>query len=620
VALSGEGLDEVTYRYEAFAQRHVAGLDHTNGTWVRPWLESAHPISSYIMRPQVRINGYLGMASPANAQLYAAWREAYNHWGIIPTFAWPDAATLAKPEGFTAQLLDEIRYFQQHRLDLDMDGPWAGDTIFPYKGEDGTRARYKADSGWELVSGTPEQTVARTISGVSEVTGPGSIAQWLVYDDQKIMGLSTDYWYPFMPTVPRDMSAFHVSKLPASVRIERATTGPNLTALTTGAADSSAQWVADLIRTARAGYVLDNGATYQQEGEMPESPSGASFSAANQRTLHAHPGWKGVVTDPDTGQESPGGVGTSFAVMDVKLPAITGAGNIVFRADVALDPNAVVTGKSDGALFIVQATGGTQVAQNSVLWAKAERQPLELDLTPFVGQTIELKLMLDPGPQRDPTYDWARWFDARIESKVTTSDTLRIVTSDRPQLALASTGDCWMTPAGENAFDVSMNLPGTLYLLKEQPQPVTVPLDLAATPFEMSFVSHSGAQLMSPQYADGSAGETEAAGVRRRGMHAHPPDNGATIMDFPMQLPAGPLTFRCTVGLRNDSKSEGCIFIVQVNGHEVARQRIVPEDNWKPLEADLSPWAGQPVVLSLVADSEATFGFDWMFWERPRIE
>ena len=31
VALSGEGLNEVTCRYEAFAQRHVWGLDHAQG-------------------------------------------------------------------------------------------------------------------------------------------------------------------------------------------------------------------------------------------------------------------------------------------------------------------------------------------------------------------------------------------------------------------------------------------------------------------------------------------------------------------------------------------------------------------------------------------------------------
>jgi len=38
VALSGEGLNEVTCRYEAFAQRHVFGLNHAEGTWTaRCW-------------------------------------------------------------------------------------------------------------------------------------------------------------------------------------------------------------------------------------------------------------------------------------------------------------------------------------------------------------------------------------------------------------------------------------------------------------------------------------------------------------------------------------------------------------------------------------------------------
>jgi hypothetical protein len=48
---AGEGLNEVTCRYEAFAQRHVPGLDHTQGTWEQPGLKTAHPISSYLFRP-----------------------------------------------------------------------------------------------------------------------------------------------------------------------------------------------------------------------------------------------------------------------------------------------------------------------------------------------------------------------------------------------------------------------------------------------------------------------------------------------------------------------------------------------------------------------------------------
>ena len=41
VALSGEGLNEVTCRYEAFAQRHVWGMDHADGTWDAAWLRCA---------------------------------------------------------------------------------------------------------------------------------------------------------------------------------------------------------------------------------------------------------------------------------------------------------------------------------------------------------------------------------------------------------------------------------------------------------------------------------------------------------------------------------------------------------------------------------------------------
>ncbi len=69
VALSGEGLNEITCRYEAFAQRHAWGINHADGTWSRRPLSCAHPISSYLLRPYTVINGYLGCAAHARTDV-----------------------------------------------------------------------------------------------------------------------------------------------------------------------------------------------------------------------------------------------------------------------------------------------------------------------------------------------------------------------------------------------------------------------------------------------------------------------------------------------------------------------------------------------------------------------
>ncbi|OGV78466.1 MAG: hypothetical protein A3K18_11140 [Lentisphaerae bacterium RIFOXYA12_64_32] len=102
VALSGEGLDEVTYRHETFAQRHSWGLDFVEGTWDRRTLAMAHPISSYLLRPYTIIYGYLGCAPPTTDPLYAAWNEDYQNWGVIPTLK-PQLKQVQAPTGFSQQ-------------------------------------------------------------------------------------------------------------------------------------------------------------------------------------------------------------------------------------------------------------------------------------------------------------------------------------------------------------------------------------------------------------------------------------------------------------------------------------------------------------------------------------
>ncbi|MHB8903419.1 MAG: DUF6259 domain-containing protein, partial [Thermoguttaceae bacterium] len=144
VALSGEGLNEVTCRYEAFAQRHAYGLNHSEGTWDRDLLAMAHPISSYLLRPYTIINGYLGCASPAQGQLYAAWNDAYEHWGVIPTLK-PQGVDLADPQGFARQFFDEVAFWQQQRLDVDLEAAWPATVAFPFRTADGRRAERSAD-------------------------------------------------------------------------------------------------------------------------------------------------------------------------------------------------------------------------------------------------------------------------------------------------------------------------------------------------------------------------------------------------------------------------------------------------------------------------------------------
>jgi hypothetical protein len=116
--------------------------------------------------------------------------------------------------------------------------------------------------------------------------------------------------------------------------------------------------------------------------------------------FQAHPPWVG-------------GVGYTFALYDpVTLPK---APNAAFRC---------VVGKGDGSdlgdgilykVEVVDANGkATDAGQRLV--EKHEWLPLEADLAPWAGQTVQIKMIADVGINDNSSGDWACWADMHIES------------------------------------------------------------------------------------------------------------------------------------------------------------------------------------------------------------
>ena len=93
---------------------------------------------------------------------------------------------------------------------------------------------------------------------------------------------------------------------------------------------------------------------------------------------------------------------------------------------------------------------------------------VELDLSEFQGQTIELELAVDPGPQHSPTYDWARWRRPRIEQRMRNRQTIVVDTADSWQLALNGDGAVPLTQTG-HVLSVETIVPGAVAFLREQP-------------------------------------------------------------------------------------------------------------------------------------------------------
>ncbi len=225
VAFSGEGLNEISFRYEEFAQRHVWGLDHVRQTWDATLVRMVHPVSSALLTPHTRLYGYLGMCSPRMWHYYTAWRTAYDRMGVLPTFAWVDREVVTQPDASLQTLWEEARWFQQHLPTPDFaPSLWGQDTLFVYRTREGRVARFRRDASGvclEVQGGNGWQTISRRIEGVSRAQVAGSIPYWKAYGEGVLFGLNPETVYPWTAQPPpRD--ATHLSDLGAETMLTAA--------------------------------------------------------------------------------------------------------------------------------------------------------------------------------------------------------------------------------------------------------------------------------------------------------------------------------------------------------------------------------------------------------------
>lgn len=597
VALSGEGLNEATFGHEAFAQRHVWGLAHHDGEFSLPHLQAAHPVSSYLFRDRVTLYGYLGMAPPTEGQLYSAWQEAYRHYGIVPTLARPTRAMVESPQWFTRQLFDELAYFHEKRADPAMETDWPEGILFPYRTERDVPLQYTYER--QLVS--RRFVVSHTLFNRQWWLGEGAIPGWLAFDFENMRALDPGRWYPYFPEPP-DRTQPHIEQLPEGLTLDVATVHDRMALFRLRESSLAQVALAPFMADAVTGTRSKEGELHEALGNL-HAPDGGQFYAVGN-VIHAHPPYKGVEA------------GMAYARFTVTLPWNA----LRFRSLVALDPAAVGEDKSDGVRFTAQVRRKDRTDLRGVMVTSAEPSELRLGLRELAGKEVTLELRVDPGPDYDASYDWARWINPIIENDVGKEGTVQVKSAGAGGLNIAVAGDrVYRATAGTNTFDVAVPLPGALYLLPELPRPVAAPYDLMESDYTVTYADGSGIALQAPQYAAVEPREFVIDGAALPGLFVHPPDHGRTLVDIPITLPVGKPVFRAKVRIPLEAPSEGAVLSVEAGGIERGRVEVTQGD-WVVLEADLSPWSGKPTVLSLITDADGPYRGDWVNWAAPRIE
>ena len=148
VALSGEGLNEITCRHEAFAQRHVWGIRSRQRN-VRSQLARMPP-SDQFLHP-ASLHGHLWLSGLRAARRRPSLRgveRGVSALGRHP-HAQADAASFSRIRAvFPGSFWKNSVSGRQNRVDIDLDGPWPTEVAFPFRTADGRPFLAMRDRRW----------------------------------------------------------------------------------------------------------------------------------------------------------------------------------------------------------------------------------------------------------------------------------------------------------------------------------------------------------------------------------------------------------------------------------------------------------------------------------------
>ncbi len=233
-----------------------------------------------------------------------------------------------------------------------------------------------------------------------------------------------------------------------------------------------------------------------------------------------------------------------------------------------------------------------------------------VDMSPFMGQTVAVRFVTNPGPTGNPDVGWGGW--SALQLSVAADDRLsRITLALSPAITAAqvsATGGSISVDSGTATVD---GLPkgGTILILNGQPATAASGQSLLNLPFTLS--QSSTGQLAGPPVdlsgGTGKIGAATSGGVTKQPtLNASAPPNGQTICSWLLQLPAAALSMSFSAAYLDGftPSQQGYLMAVRVNGTTLWQYNVNLTAGWVYGTVDLSAWAGQTILLELITDSQ----------------
>ena len=607
VALGTEGLNE-TLLACSFAQ---VGEPF----WVSPQPGvRPHPIRSTIFAPFCGLYGHLGMPSQQDSfPAFLSHHDFFDWMGAWPTLSLD--GPLNPTSAGNDFVLREANYFQRNGLMPAPEVVNYPDELFAWRGRDGAiSAIFDNPPGRRLAArATPNKPAWALLGKVNTYDGPGTVADWRAFDGDHLFGLDPDKRYPLGDTV-LDPHELHLVSSSQPLVLQEVRDNPRRALFRFG---GQTEIVADLVEIASSAAtgILVNGRQEPLSAGGTFDASTTTCGGAYLPAIGAHPPYEGGKLG-----------GLSYGEYALTIPA---KGKTVLRFAIGLrdlpDPELAAADQkkplSDGVTFIISANRQEVFREH---WLRGTWASRELDLSAFRGKSVNLRLSTGPGPKNDANWDWAVWGQPQV---------VNLGTSDAQPLKLrvfspyAGGSPCFGDPDQPGHVVATQPAPGGSLIEVELPRPQPFgflydakPVAAGAQLADMPFINgHTSAGLLREGSVFGSGGlsTAEIGGAQVKTIGGHTPDNGRTMLDWCVQLPAEPLQLKF---LARVIEGGGPVaFEVQVNGQPAWSLPMPVPSGWKPGSVDLKPWAGKQVLISLVTDSLGSNICDWAQWGDARL-
>ena len=579
IVFGGEGLHEVTFFRESFAQRLVYTLD------IKP-----HPISTFLFSPYTLRYGHLGLPNPdIGPKLYQQYLHLYENWGILPTLRLWSVEQLGADHFETQRLLLIAKVWQEVGFKPDFETDWDPETLFQYVGTAGEVATLQGtDRRVALL--LPEDVAGyERISGVPQVETDRSLPDWRAYNQTTLLGLNPEKSY-VLSDAPRDFSQTRIIDLPEGVSVTASRVTENAALFRLERTDTSHEIdLLSQIHLARTGIILDGEELPRQRGATFQRTE-VSIAGVQKTAIDAHPPYQGISGD-------------AFGEWTITLPD---SPNIHLEFDIGLRDGSE---GSDGVTFIVSVEGDEIFREdyNAQQW-----QYFSLDLARYQKQRVTLRFMTTPGPVGNGAWDWAVWGNPKIVSKPT--DSVVEVEFFLPNEPIKSFPDT-VKYQGDRQYTLETQLPAQIHFFFNTSQQVEETYHLMDAEY-VAGLQYDGVFRIGSVWDSGQRMTLTANGVSKETLSAHPPPNGQTILQFLLSLPhAQALTFSFSMGLPDRSCSlDGLFFKVFLNGEMRYEHFAFNTPGWGDAEISLSEFAGETVLLELVTDSIESATCDWAHW------